>query len=402
MLPLNLTDVTPEHIADLISSEVAEGLTLEYKQELPNDSTDQKREFVYDIAAMANAGGGDIVYGITDRRSEDNKTTGIAGKLAGLKLPNAQTEITRLTNLIRDSIAPRLVGVTMQHVVCPDGAVLVIRIPKSWNRPHMVTFGGVNKFFGRTTTGKYPMSVGEIGRVFSEQSELTDRIAQWRSHRAGITSRNAGPIPVHGPVTMLFHVIPASAFSKDVLRQSWTIPDEEKHNIHVSHGYGTPRYNADGFLTITNGGVGSAAYGYTQLFRSGIAEYAESYCYYPRDGMDAMIAGPYLEQEMIDCYQDAIIRFRKQGRTEPLYVGFSLIGIRQKSFYFSVMQAALLPPIEQDIFTSPEVFVDINEPEERPYRKTLLPLVDTMWQVAGREGTPFKSNGVWEPFKEWR
>lgn len=48
-----------------------------------------------------------------------------------------------------------------------------------------------------------------------------------------------------------------------------------------------------------------------------------------------------------------------------------------------------------------KVFVDMNEPEEHPYPKTLLPLADTMWQLAGREGTPFRPKGVWEPFKEY-
>lgn len=402
MLPLNLSDAKPEHIADLINSEVPESLTLEYKQQLPIDSGDSKREFLYDIAAMANAAGGDMIFGITDRRSEDNQSTGVAERLAGMKLPNVQAEITRLSNLIRDSIAPRLSAIAMQEIACPDGDVLVVRIPKSWNKPHMVTIGSVNKFYGRNAAGKYLMSVDEIGRVFFEQGELTDTISRWRLHRAEMILRNEGPSPVTGPVTMLFHVIPASAFSKDLLRQAWTVPDEEKHNIYVSHGYGTPRYNADGFITHTNGGCGAPAFGYTQLFRSGIAEYAESYCCYSTHGRQPVIGGLALEKEMIYCYQDAITRVHKQGRTEPLYVGFSLIGIKKQMFYFSFMQAAPLPPIEQDIFISPEVFVDINEPEEPPYRKTLLPLINTMWQVAGREGTPFTENGVWEPFGNYR
>jgi len=79
-------------------------------------------------------------------------------------LVNEQGEITTLSNLIRDGIEPRLTGIVMQTVNCPQGDVLVIRIPKSWSEPHMVTVDGANKFFGRVPTGKCPMSVDEIGR----------------------------------------------------------------------------------------------------------------------------------------------------------------------------------------------------------------------------------------------
>ncbi|MHB2007566.1 MAG: hypothetical protein ACYCOX_05910, partial [Acidobacteriaceae bacterium] len=42
--------------------------------------------------------------------------------------------------------------IIMQTVNCPDGDVLVIRVPRSWSKPHMVTIGAVNKFFGRVNT----------------------------------------------------------------------------------------------------------------------------------------------------------------------------------------------------------------------------------------------------------
>ncbi|MHB1744163.1 MAG: AlbA family DNA-binding domain-containing protein [Acidobacteriaceae bacterium] len=136
------------HIQNLIDSEVAESLTLEYKQKLPSDQSEEKREFLYDVAAMSNAAGGDIVYGIVDRRGQDNQSTGIADSFAVMKLSNPQTDIDRLSNLIKDGIAPRLSGIIMQTVNCPDGDVLVIRVPRSWSKPHMVTIGAVNKFFG--------------------------------------------------------------------------------------------------------------------------------------------------------------------------------------------------------------------------------------------------------------
>ena len=406
MLPLNLNDLAPSHIQSLIDSEVPESLTLEYKQQLPTKQADESREFVYDIAAMANSAGGHIVYGIVDRRGEDSKSTGVADKLSGVKIPNPQAEIDRLANLIRDSIAPRLTGVVMQPVSCDEGDALVVRVPRSWNKPHMVTAGGVNKFLARAATGKYPMSVDEIGRAFSEQSELGERIQEWRSHRADLLARGKGPAQLAGAVTMLFHVIPADALSGGILRQSWRVTDDEKNYMYVPHGPYHPRYNADGFICLAQTGLDQeGAYGYTQMFRSGIVEYADSNFFWPpMGGAGPMVLAQELEKQMVHCYKDAVTRYRKQGRSEPLYVGFSLIGIEEKQFFFNVMSLAFpaKSTIRLNVFTSPEVLVDPSEPEEQPFEKTLLPLVDTLWQVGGYQGTPCKRQGQWKPFDEYR
>jgi predicted HTH transcriptional regulator len=139
MLPINLSDLDPSHIQGLVDSEVAESQSLEYKQKLPSGQSDEKREFLYDVAAMANANGGDLVFGIVDRRGEDKQATGIAESVSGIKLSNPQSEIDRLANLIRDGIEPRISGIVMRVVSCHDGDVLVVRVPASWNKPHMVT-----------------------------------------------------------------------------------------------------------------------------------------------------------------------------------------------------------------------------------------------------------------------
>ena len=97
---------------------------------------------------------------------------------------------------------------------------------------------------------------------------------------------------------------------------------------------------------------------------------------------------------MVHCYEDAIDRFRRHGYREPLYVGFSLVGIAGRSFFVTTQSAFLQTAgIDSDIFTSPEVFVDIDDPEESPYGKSLLPLVDTMWQVADAKERPLGPTG---------
>jgi hypothetical protein len=71
----------------------------------------------------------------------------------------------------------------------------------------MVTFKQVNKFYGRVTSGKYPMSIDEIRRSFSQGAELGETIRAWRRHRFALLKENAGPVDLqHGPTMLLFHL----------------------------------------------------------------------------------------------------------------------------------------------------------------------------------------------------
>jgi hypothetical protein len=404
MLPINLDDIGPTHIQAFIDSEVAENIVLEYKEQLPGKEGDQKREFLYDVAAFANAAGGDLVYGIVDRTGADSQSTGVADRIAGIKITNEQSEVTRLSNLIRDGIAPRLVGVRMRTVSTVEGDVLVIRIPRSWNKPHMVTINGVNKFYIRTATGKAPMSVDEIRRAFSEQGELRETIGRWREHRAALIENEKGPVQLGGEVTMLFHIIPADSFGGDAFRESWRVSEDDKNYMHVPYGPSGPRYNADGFICLSPPIFQPNLFaGYTQIFRSGIVEYSDSNSYRSlQNVIGKFIFGQEIEKQIVLCYKDAINRFRRNGRTGQAYVGFSFIGVLNKTVFGTVSTTGALPAIRHNVFTSPEVLVDISEPEEFPYRLTLLPLVNTFWQMGGRERTPFIPNdGDWDPFRHY-
>jgi hypothetical protein len=43
---------------------VAEGRQLDYKEQLPISSDDDKREFLGDVTSFANTAGGDLIYGV--------------------------------------------------------------------------------------------------------------------------------------------------------------------------------------------------------------------------------------------------------------------------------------------------------------------------------------------------
>jgi hypothetical protein len=132
-------------------------------------------------------------------------------------------------------------------------------------------------------------------------------------------------------------------------------------------------------------------------------EYADSQIYFPvSQGGAEMILGQEIEKQIVNCYEDAVNRMRRLGRTGIAYAGLSLIGVMGKNIYSRGGHwGSVDQPIRGNIFNSPEVLVDINDAEDSPYANTLLPLVDTMWQAGGREGTPQKTADEWTPFANW-
>ena len=87
------------HLHELVQSGARERRRLEFKQQLPARDDAAKNEFRADVSSFANAGGGDLVYGVQD---ED----GVAVKITPLD-GDADAEIRRLESMLRDGLEPR-------------------------------------------------------------------------------------------------------------------------------------------------------------------------------------------------------------------------------------------------------------------------------------------------------
>lgn len=151
-------------IDSLVANATEEGRNIEYKQALPGNADKQKKEFLADVSSFANASGGDLLYGVEEQRDGEGKPTGIPTSVPGVPIPNADAEIRRLENIIRDGIRPRIAGVHLRTVDgFANGPVLLIRIQRSYALPHMVTFQEHSRFYARNSKGKYPLDVGKSG-----------------------------------------------------------------------------------------------------------------------------------------------------------------------------------------------------------------------------------------------
>jgi len=133
----SLDAITGMDIEHLISGKVQESQHLDYKRDPYAKSTDGHRDFLKDVTAMANAYGGYLVIGV----EEDGAGTGIPSAVR--HVPEAASECKRLSNVALSSVDPRVSGLDMRDVTTSKGDVIVVRIPRSGNAPHMVMLGEI-------------------------------------------------------------------------------------------------------------------------------------------------------------------------------------------------------------------------------------------------------------------
>jgi Putative DNA-binding domain len=397
MLPMNVGEVSAEHISALVNERTAERRTLEYKERLPGGSDEDKREFLADVCSFANLVGGDIIYGIRDERDGEGKPTGAPESVVGLAGLNLSAERERLESIIRNGIQPRILNVqTAEIQVEEHGAVLLLRIARSWIKPHMVTFRGTSRFYSRHSTGKYQLDVQEIGQAFAEQRSLGERMLEWRTERLARVLGDEGPVNIEGPSRFLLHFVPASALAGQRSAGLWPVPNTVRNLLRPSSYSGAVwRYNIDGFLVATFNEAVRKYSSYVQLFRDGRLEYGDGDLLNTGKrygaGREWAIPSGSFEEKLIDTFGNALLVINRIGIEGPVYFSAALTGVKGMRLSLSNPYGiGVQHTFDRDVIQTPEV--EIGRMEPRPYRDSLLPVVDSIWQANGYEGTQTPQN----------
>jgi hypothetical protein len=390
MINVPLTQVDRGVIEALITNEVRESRSLDYKDKLPSGKNDDRKEFLADVSAMANAGGGDIVFGIAERR-EDGRPTGLPESVSGLGGVNLDAESLRLENMIRDGIDPRISGLRLWPVEGIDGGpVLVLRVPKSYLAPHMVKTGD-SRSYSRNNSGKYPLDVTEIRSAFALSETLPEKIRRFRDERIGRIVADELPVPLPAHPKTVLHLLPLSALDPttriDVAPLLSRSSDFPPMSLHHLHSWG-PRYNLDGLLLTGNSGNPVSPSSYLQLFRSGAVEAVESLMLRSQrereSGLDPLISAMAFENALI-VDLDRFLRLLELVRVEPpVVVMLSLIGVKGYRLFLPnrMIDNVSHYQIDRDTLHLPEgLMQSFGEPAD----KLLQTAFDAIWQCVGYE-----------------
>jgi Schlafen, AlbA_2 len=392
MLSARFDEITTDDILRLVQDKVAEHTTLEYKAALAIDNTEEKAEFLSDISSFANASGGDILFGITDER-EGASATGVPGEVVGIILANAAAECNRIEQLIRDGIQPRLPLLQVRAFETSDHRhIILIRVGKSWLAPHMVSYANRTRFFSRnSSTGKVQLDVQQIGAAFAQQRGISERLRDWRTDRISKAVSGNGPIQLSG-TQLLYHFISSAAVAAD---------HPSFPRMFDTNAWGTGRllmclsaewrrYNADGLLFASKKTTENSQ-SYLQVFKEGALEYGDSYVFNSY-GSDT-IASAIFEGKLVKTFTQALNLLEKLEVSEPVYVTLTLLGVAGRRMAMPRGWEPS-PAFDRDLILCPDVLLRGAE-EGEPYAETLLPIVNSVWQAAGIEQSPYIHNGQW-------
>lgn len=266
----DLDSITEDDLSSLIQNCVREGRSIEYKEVLPGNSDDDKREFLSDLSSFANAGGGDLIYGVKEKRDSQGRTTGEPDTIIPLTTNQDATSL-RLHEMAQGGIDPRVPGLRITSVPISAGdSIVIVRVPKSWAGLHMVTYKNLSRFYSRNSSGKYQLDTQEIRAEFVAADTGRQRLSSFRLERVVRIVANECPVYLaEGPKAVL-HIIPMSALDPGITWELSRIYKEDSLRPIGSSGW-SRRYNFDGILSH-NSYSGEAANAYVQIFRNGTIE----------------------------------------------------------------------------------------------------------------------------------
>lgn len=161
--PLKVRKYTKAHLDYLIRSQAEESVHIEFKSGSALGRTDnKKKEISKDVSSMANADGGIIIYGLTER---DHKASGY-GFVDGNKYPKEWLE-----QVINSKIKRRIPELTIDVIRIQNKisqSIYVVRIPRSSEAPHMASDG---RYYKRYNFESIQMAEYEVRDLFNRTSE---------------------------------------------------------------------------------------------------------------------------------------------------------------------------------------------------------------------------------------
>jgi hypothetical protein len=340
-------DIAESDILDLISNGIEEGREIDYKELLKISSDGDKKEFLADVSSFANASGGHLVLGVAE---SDGRPTAIKP----LTIASWDAERLRIESLVRDGISPRFTIELAAIPVPPSGHVIVVRIPRSWSGPHMVSFQHSGRFYSRNSGGKYLLDVGELRTAFTSGAQVADAIRVFRQNRLSSIVSGETPVGLPESAKLIIHCCP---YTSTALGNAVNL--RKAHNTELIRpmygGYST-RYNLDGLISFTpDSKVQGLAHSYFQLFRDGKIECVDSNLLRPR-GTTNHIPCVAFEAACIACVRRLLALLRTLEMEPPAAVMVTLLGVNSYALGINPLRGFDSVLIDRDaLILTPEI-----------------------------------------------
>lgn len=366
-------EIKEAHLRNLIDSQVPEGKTIDYKQDLPASSDGARKDFLADLCSFANAGGGYIIFGIPESDGVPLDLTGIAG--------DVDSAVLRMESMARDGIRPPIPGLEFVRVALANGSsAIVASMPKSWNAPHQVIFQKDFRFYTRGSAGKQHLDVDELRRIVLLSQETGERIRQFRAGRVGAVLSGETPVELQPGAHQIIHLVPLNAFSTGKAVNLAALDQKRGLLVSTMDRGGSQRHNVDGLLAYSPNGHTND--GYAQLFRNGILEIVvHQPVWNPRGRL--LLPSLAFEEGLFKQTAAAVEVLKAASVVPPVAVMLSFTGI--KGWEMGVRDdwgtRGRRGGFDREPLVIPELIFENLEIDSIP--RSIKPIVDSTWNAAG-------------------
>lgn len=302
-----------------------------------------------------------------------------------------------MEQILLNGISPRINGIQIRSIDgFTDGCIIIIRIPKTWNYPHMVTFKNSSRFFARNSAGKYQLDVNEIRSAFLISNSLEEKIRHFRDERIAKILADETPILLNKGARMALHFIPVSSFNLsasidvvDLKNKDWIKP------IGKDICYYQCRNNIDGFLKYDYLHAKKPD-SYIQVFRNGVIE--SVYLFNKTENHSQKYIPYTYEALVIEQIKQHLDFTKKIGMIPPFIILLTILDV--KGYKLSYPRRNNYPgfsdthfEIDRNILFLPDV---IFEDYQNDVATVMRPVFDSVWQASGDSmSLNYDTNGKW-------
>ena len=388
LLHIPLEQIDETHLKRLIGGGVAESRDIEYKRESYGDSDGDRAEWLADVSSFANTAGGDLILGM-------NAKDGIPTAITPLTL-DIDAEILRLEQIARANLQPRIPHIEFRRVaIAAGGAVLVVRVQRSFNPPHRIVRNGKgqNRFWARSSAGKYEPNVDELRALFNLAPQLTDRIRDFRADRLARITAQALPVKLQDQTCLVMHIVPFSSLDPGGALLPLADVDRNPHPFAPIGSQGARQWwvNFDGVFIPSNAErTAPQQRAYTQIYRTGRLEaVASSITVGERpEGAPPRLTSLRIEGSVLMTLVRALKGLQALGVEPPFAVMVSLIGVQGAHINVGITanwhDEDEIGVLTEDQYHFAEVILDQVPASIQEAGAMLRPFIEQLANTAGR------------------
>jgi hypothetical protein len=329
------------------------------------------------------------VFGIDAKEGKASKLTPLPG------FDSDKTEL-QLRQIFNSNIEPPVPGLQFCPVDVGDKKfALVLRIPRSWTRPHAL-LDEFPQFSVRDGNRRRPFTLRALREAFGLSASIGARLKQFRAERIAALATDNAPVPLSSRTLFVLHVMPQSAFDTP---QSIDLSLLMKNDalIWPMHDTGfSKKLNFDGVLSYWPGdhlqSQTKPCRSYVQVFRDGCMEAVTIEIFDASEGQKLFY--PTYEGYVEKALNLHLSLLEKLGIDPPIFVSITLIGAQDYSLamvdQFGLAKSS--SPIGRDVLIIPET--PIYE-YSSTYYDVFKESFDRVWQTCGQLGSINYKDGKW-------